>query len=335
MTAKPQLAFIRRYSCLYTRDLHKKAKSWQDGYLVFHHLNAKMVLLSDKFVILDECFYRAPGINVLRDIPKQYQIPSDTSVSFDKHLATSDEAVFEEEKDISELYEKKRKKATDLDDFVDSEDDGRQVAPRKCNKTAASLAALEACDSRPAQPGWLYRTGKPVSSSTAAASSSRVAAPVTSVSAKAMTCAQQATPVRTQATLCQQRHASRVTPKTTTPFKAPSFIAAGPASSPAPSRPVPAGRRTLGSTRPSSLLAERSLQAEWSKYADRLPTCAGKVKGTSNSSLRQGESSTERLERRAAHLEQVKNIPEPEIVSVNQKRRDGEPGDPSSWLFES
>lgn len=65
---------------------------------VFHHLNAKMVLLSDNFVILDECFFRAPGLNVMRDVPKAYLIPADTPVSFDKYLATLDEAVFEEEK---------------------------------------------------------------------------------------------------------------------------------------------------------------------------------------------------------------------------------------------
>lgn len=57
-----------------------------------------MVLLSDNFVILDECFFRAPGLNTMRDVPKSYRIPTDTSVSFDKFLATLDEAVFEEEK---------------------------------------------------------------------------------------------------------------------------------------------------------------------------------------------------------------------------------------------
>lgn len=57
-----------------------------------------MVLLSEKFVILDECFFRAPGLDIMRDIPKAYVVPSDTKVSFEKHIATLDNAVFEEEK---------------------------------------------------------------------------------------------------------------------------------------------------------------------------------------------------------------------------------------------
>lgn len=57
-----------------------------------------MVLLSEKFVILDECFFRAPGLDVMRDVPKPYIVPSDTKVSFEKHIATLDNAVFEEEK---------------------------------------------------------------------------------------------------------------------------------------------------------------------------------------------------------------------------------------------
>lgn len=57
-----------------------------------------MILLSDNFVVLDECFFRGPGLNVMRDIPKEYKVPSDTSVTFSKYLSTLDEAVFEEEK---------------------------------------------------------------------------------------------------------------------------------------------------------------------------------------------------------------------------------------------
>lgn len=57
-----------------------------------------MVLLSDNFTILDECFFRAPGLDIMRDIPKTYNVPADTQVSFDKYLATLDEAVFQEEK---------------------------------------------------------------------------------------------------------------------------------------------------------------------------------------------------------------------------------------------
>jgi hypothetical protein len=54
--------------------------------------------MSDQFVVLDECFYRPPGIHNLRDIPKSYKIPLETNATFDKHVATVEEAVFEEEK---------------------------------------------------------------------------------------------------------------------------------------------------------------------------------------------------------------------------------------------
>lgn len=143
------------------------------------------------------------------------------------------------------------------------------------------------------------------------------------------------TPLRGQLCGNLQRTALNATPRTTTPFKPPSFVTAGPASSPVPARPISAPRRTLGSTRPSSSLARQSLQAEWSKYADQVPKSTSKGRSSSDRATSYKESPAKRDERRAAHLERIKNQPEPEIVPVNQKRRDGEPGDPSSWLFES
>lgn len=184
--------------------------------------------------------------------------------------------------------------------------------------------------------GWLYRIGHPESQTAHTTNAVRVASPAVSTTLpKSRPTPHQSTPLRPQVSLAHQKKGLNTTPRLATPFKPPSFVAAAPASSPVPARPNSASRRTLGSTRPSSSLARQSLQAEWCKYADKLPTSASKTKSAASGSSLQGTDLAKWNERRAAHLEEVRNRPEPEIVPVNQKRRDGEPGDPCSWLFES
>lgn len=73
-------------------------QTWHDGYVVFHHMNSKAVLFSDKFIELDDCFFRLPGVTSHRDIPKEVKLAEDLEVEFEKHLATIQELVFEEEK---------------------------------------------------------------------------------------------------------------------------------------------------------------------------------------------------------------------------------------------
>ncbi|KAK9899090.1 hypothetical protein P389DRAFT_209107 [Cystobasidium minutum MCA 4210] len=339
MATKPQLAFIRRYTCLYTRDLAKKAKAWHDGYLVFHHLNAKMVLLSDNFVILDECFFRAPGLGIMRDIPKDYKLPSDTQVSFEKHIATLDEAVYEEQKDISEIYQKKRKNAADLDEFVDSDGDATKSGPksvkRPCN--TASPGPREQTAPPRARPGWIYRISNASAESPKALTTVTPSRqnPNTSTPLLARQVSNQVMPMRPLHVNTSQRQSFTSAPRATTPFKPPSFVNAGSNSSPVSARPSSVPRRTLGSTRPSSMLARQTLQAEWAKYADALPNCAVKSKASysHSTSSRHNPKPPQSDEERAKHLERIRNQPEPEIIPVQQTKPPCEKDDPANWLF--
>ena len=61
-------------------------------------MNSKMILVDDKFVELDDCFFRIPGIRSLSDVPKTVKLADGVQVDFEKHIATVEDFVFEEEK---------------------------------------------------------------------------------------------------------------------------------------------------------------------------------------------------------------------------------------------
>lgn len=183
-----------------------------------------------------------------------------------------------------------------------------------------------------ARPGWIYRIQNNTAESPKATPS--IIRGDLGNSPQARFPSHQVTPMRPLNKNTATGSSLPTAPRTTTPFKAPSFLNTGPNSCPVPSRPSSVSRRTLGSTRPSSTLARQTLQAEWSKYADQLQTCASRPKATSsNTSSRFEKRPAQSEEERAAHLEKIRNQAEPEIVPVHQKRRLGEEGDPSSWLF--
>lgn len=221
-----------------------------------------------------------------------------------------------------------------MDDFVDSDDDSAGTLPRSAKRPhmTASSAARNSTVPPGARPGWIYRIGNDTAESPKAPPSTTRGN--FGDSPQARSSSHQVTPMRPLNKNTATRFTLSTAPRTTTPFKAPSFLNTGPNSSPVASRPSSVPRRTLGSTRPSSTLARKTLQAEWSKYADQLPTCASKPTGSSsNASSRFEKRPAQSEEERAAHLEKIRNQAEPEIVPVHQKRRLGEEGDPSSWLF--
>lgn len=61
-------------------------------------MNSKMLLFDDKFVGLDDCFFRIPGFKSLSDVPRSVILAEDVQVDFDRHIATVDQLVFEEER---------------------------------------------------------------------------------------------------------------------------------------------------------------------------------------------------------------------------------------------
>lgn len=238
------------------------------------------------------------------------------------------------------MFQKTRKHVTDLDDFVNSEDEelvGVRL-PKRSHNTASPAPARSALPPD-ARPGWLYRIGQSPagSSAKAAASTPRSATSASSVPPTNTTRASLAGPQRTPSRLSVGKSASPITvgstSRTTTPFKPPSFVKSSNAGSPQPAAPSSVPRRTLGSTRPSSLLARQALQSEWSKYADQLPKITTKSTPYKNTSSRSFSSPAQTDEHRAANLEKFRKQAEPDIVPVNRNRRDGEEGDPSSWLF--
>ncbi|KAG0015400.1 hypothetical protein BGZ80_009882 [Entomortierella chlamydospora] len=64
------------FTCLYTSQKQKKAKTWQDGHLRFFLNNSKVVLYDAKFNVLDSTFHRGNAIAVGDDM------------DMDRHLIT-------------------------------------------------------------------------------------------------------------------------------------------------------------------------------------------------------------------------------------------------------
>ncbi|GJJ76966.1 hypothetical protein EMPS_09325 [Entomortierella parvispora] len=64
------------FTCLYTSQKLKKAKTWQDGHIRYFHNNSKVVLYDVKFVVLDSSFHRGATIAAGDDL------------DMDRHLIT-------------------------------------------------------------------------------------------------------------------------------------------------------------------------------------------------------------------------------------------------------
>jgi hypothetical protein len=90
-------------------------------------------------------------------------------------------------------------------------------------------------------------------------------------------------------------------------------------------------KRSLGTTRPSSIVAYKSLQSDWAKFAETEIAENGAAK---SSPWRGRETEEQREARKKAMLEKLDKEKEVEIVPVNQERRDGQEGDPSGWMFD-
>lgn len=126
------------------------------------------------------------------------------------------------------------------------------------------------------------------------------------------------------------QQAARSSPKVSTPFKAPTFLhASSPLVSAGPSSLTK--KRSLGTTRPSSIVAYKSLQSDWAKFAETEIAENGAAK---SSPWRGRETEEQREARKKAMLEKLDKEKEVEIVPVNQERRDGQEGDPSGWMFD-
>ena len=125
--------------------------------------------------------------------------------------------------------------------------------------------------------------------------------------------------------------------KVNTPFKPPGTVGtiATPNGVVTPSS-IP--RRFLGTTRPSSKLAHDSLQLDWSKFseANKAVNQPATLRSSVSTFTKKAvlESDVQREARRLATFEQLQQQASQAIVPVNAKRRDGEQGDTSNWMFD-
>ena len=117
------------------------------------------------------------------------------------------------------------------------------------------------------------------------------------------------------------------TPKSTRPFKPPSSVG----SSVDPSTPSVLPRKSLGASRPVSLIARRSLQLDWVKFTETSQQATPPPHDVEKASK---DSRQEKATRRTCMMRMLHQQNQPEIVPVNQKRRDGEEGDTSSWILD-
>ena len=87
--ANEQTALVRRYSCLYTPDLVRKAKRWHDGYIRVHHFNRSAVLLnSDYKEVGDQLFLKParPGSTKGSGLSDAFMLEDGEELSFERHL---------------------------------------------------------------------------------------------------------------------------------------------------------------------------------------------------------------------------------------------------------
>ncbi|KAM0748815.1 hypothetical protein T439DRAFT_327325 [Meredithblackwellia eburnea MCA 4105] len=111
-------ATVKKYSCMYTKDKHKKAKVWHDGELRHHHYNSKLFILSTEMAEVDSTFYRpapfvtrriqvSPGDS--KALPSSFVLKEGEEVEFDGGwMAEVGEVVFERETNLTEMFKQSR-----------------------------------------------------------------------------------------------------------------------------------------------------------------------------------------------------------------------------------
>ncbi|EXJ79649.1 hypothetical protein A1O3_07928 [Capronia epimyces CBS 606.96] len=72
---------VHEYRCLYTRDLHKKAKKWHDGSLRFHTFNRRVMVYDDAKNYIGDLHYTqeeefADGVEIQLDRGVKVEVAS-------------------------------------------------------------------------------------------------------------------------------------------------------------------------------------------------------------------------------------------------------------------
>ncbi|KAH9809426.1 hypothetical protein DFH28DRAFT_556582 [Melampsora americana] len=85
---------IKKYSCMYTSDVHKNKKVWHDGEVRFHHANSKAYLYSERSERLAETFVKAasrrsrltsqPNAGPSCQLPDTFVLTEDEEIEFNQ-----------------------------------------------------------------------------------------------------------------------------------------------------------------------------------------------------------------------------------------------------------
>ncbi|GAA94750.1 uncharacterized protein L969DRAFT_103473 [Mixia osmundae IAM 14324] len=151
-------AVVKRYAAQYTSDVHKKAKTWHDGYVRVHHYNAKAFLLDSAFGVIDETtvpryIYASAGrAQASSCVAPTITFAPDTEIQFSRHLSRLEDFCLESKTDLNAIKEthsaRKRKVAADLDGFCDDANPSSPAAVQK--KVASPYASVIATHGSPA-----------------------------------------------------------------------------------------------------------------------------------------------------------------------------------------
>lgn len=96
-------ALVLEFQCLYTSDLRKKQKKWQDGKLRFHAFNKRIMLYDERMNLVTDGHWR-----------EDYDLQEGEEVNLERGiLAQVAECVGRKEQDLSELLDKRLKEKED------------------------------------------------------------------------------------------------------------------------------------------------------------------------------------------------------------------------------
>lgn len=121
----------------------------------------------------------------------------------------------------------------------------------------------------------------------------------------------------------RQACAAKASPKVATPFKAPTFLH-GQGHLVASDQAT--RKRSLGTTRPSSIVAYKCLQSDWAQFSESA-VAAGSKKGS-----RPESDDEERRKRAKETLARLMKDGQEDFVAVNQAPPTG--ADAADWLFD-
>ncbi|RAO70795.1 uncharacterized protein BHQ10_006807 [Talaromyces amestolkiae] len=138
--ASQNTAPVIKFRCLYTHDVRRKAKRWQDGYLKFHTFNKRAMVYDDAGNFIGDHHWR-----------ESHEIQDGDELELDKGvLIQVSECMETTQTDISVLFEKR--KASQESPQPQKTPAPQQLPPPSSNVSMSSSYARQSPLTRPARP---------------------------------------------------------------------------------------------------------------------------------------------------------------------------------------